>query len=331
MQALSASVSQVKPLRIFDGAVLFACAANPDTISNIRFFQNSFLVIKQFPSMRNRSVNSVLKRLLGGTPLERYSHLGAIKRAKSFRIVTSMRNKLVSVDRAALAKFEQQICRSIGCPVSRRGASIEFWIVVRDQGPGLFLLRLGRRGAAEKNLQKGQLRPEVGSLLCHLSEPTPHDRFLDPFCGYGTILHERMRIGPLSTITGIDLNSGKLAYAKKEAEKIKKGRTSLNLLVQMGDSRSLDQLPGAPISRIVTDPPWGYFDNSQGTIEGLYRDFLQRMKNHMGSGCILVLLLGRDGPMEQRVIPSMEWLTVEAEFKVLIAGKKATVLKVRCM
>ena len=313
--------------RMLDGAVLYHSDISLEGVAGLRFFQNSFLVIKSFENLGRSPITRMMRafdrRILSAALLS--SQL--VRRAKSFRIVTSSENRLSVPDKRARAAVESVICKALHVPVSRAAADLEIWFLYRREGVGFILLRLTRRRATEKTLNRGELKPEMGNLLCSISEPSPDDVFLDPFCGFGAIVMERAVSFPARKIYGIDSSREKINQLRNKIRKIHL-RAVNKISLQVGDSRNLSGVPENSVSKIVTDPPWGDFNYSADSIIDLYRGFITALPRIMIPGGIAVLLVGRDGPTVELISANPLNLRLDTSYRVLISGKKALVCKI---
>jgi 23S rRNA G2445 N2-methylase RlmL len=126
------------------------------------------------------------------------------------------------------------------------------------------------------------LRPTVAHALVWLSRPAPADRFLDPFCGSGTILSERLPY-PAARLLGGD----------REAEAIRAARANLpagrRLRVARWDARRLPLRAGT-IDAVVSNLPFGRQVLAAGEIGVLYRDFAAELARVLAPGGRAVLL-----------------------------------------
>ncbi len=86
------------------------------------------------------------------------------------------------------------------------------------------------------------LRPPVAHALVWLSDPQPDDRFVDPFCGSGTILAERA-VYPARQVIGGDILAEALQAARENLEEL--GRKTKDERRKM-DNRSMPFVPRPP-------------------------------------------------------------------------------------
>lgn len=106
--------------------------------------------------------------------------------------------------------------------------------------------------------------PRMLELAAELLEPSPHERLLDLYCGYGLFslaLAERFR-----EVIGLDVEGAAIEDARRNAERLRRGRTRFFARPVTADSLEHLPAPGAPES-ILLDPPRGGTD--RGVIAAL--------------------------------------------------------------
>jgi tRNA G10 N-methylase Trm11 len=212
--------------------------------------------------------------------------------------------------------------------VDRSHPGIELWCLHRREGTGFFMMRLTKHATTTRMLHKGELRPELASLLCALSEPHDRDVFVDPFCGYGSIPLARARLAPYKTIHASDNDLDKINYLRK---KLRTGATrypSGSFQVNCGDALSRNTFRNDSVDKIVTDPPWGIFDDTQTVdIDRLYHDMLKECMRILKPGGILVILTARKELLSHCMQHHRGTLGVTDTYHILVSGKKAVVYK----
>ncbi len=334
--ALTRAVKGVRIERELDGAVVFRAAVSAQKVAELHFCQNAFQVLRVYDDpgrrpggRRGKNPLKAMMQIVAGTPGKKISHLLGVGQIRSFRVVTSMENRLTSPDHALLKAVEHTLQAATQARVARSGADREFWFLYRREGQGFFLLRLTRRRATEKSLHKGQLKPEVAHLLCLLSEPQADDVMLDPFCGFGAIVFERAGCFPFARVIGIDRDPVKIQLVRRGLSRAPEPFRSDGVIVERADSTDLSHIADGSIGKIVTDPPWGVYDGTGEGTAGLYKKVFTQLQRVVCPGGIIVLLLSREGPFESTILPELTAFSVESRDEVLISGKKALVLKLR--
>jgi SAM-dependent methyltransferase len=325
-RALEERLPDVRVELELDGLVLYESSRDAAAIRALPFFNNSFLVLKTFSGLGAERGDDVLNEMLA-TSLQDGDLAGRLPRhlKGTFRLVTSRSNVLTAVDRELLEKFEARIVASSRMRSHRGRPDHELWLSYRSEGYGFLLLRLTRHTAYEKVLDRGELRPELAWMLCWLSEPREGELMLDPFCGSGAIPLMRATQFPRGLVLASDIDE---ALVEKLKAKVKEGDLKRRVVVRQGDARQLSRYEDGSIHKIVTDPPWGSFQELEGGPETFYREVLAELGRVLAPGGILVMLLARADflPPLLETLPALE--LVES-WPILVSGKKAEIFKLR--
>jgi tRNA (guanine6-N2)-methyltransferase len=146
------------------------------------------------------------------------------------------------------------------------------------------------------------LRPSVAAAMVFLSQPHPHDVFLDPMCGSGTILLERLAFGDAQTINGADIMAGQVQAT--QANLGKKGR---RVLLWQGDGERLP-VAASSVDKIVCNLPFGHQIGTPAQIKRLYPAFLAEVARVLRPGGKAVLLSSEFDRLKEaiRQQPSLE-------------------------
>jgi hypothetical protein len=233
-------------------------------------------------------------------------------KTQTFRIVTSVENKLVSVNDGIKSQLESIIASSADLAPDRSGSGYEYLFLLRSEGYAFFLKRLTYRAAHEKVLQKGELRPELCYMLNYITEPSPSDVVLDPFCGCGGIAAARALHFPCRAVYASDTD----LHRVKKAPRVVYREADISKLHEW--------LPPASVNKIVTDPPWGLYD-SDLDIEELYAVMFARFERVLTSDGVIVLLTAQK-ELTRRLLQEPRFkLGITQAFDILVSGKKAGV------
>ena len=174
-------------------------------------------------------------------------------------------------------------------------AQVEFWANLLGSQ---FLLgaRLSdrtMRNRFERQIElPAALRPSVAAAMVLLTEPGPGDIFLDPMCGSGTILYERIQAGPFGRVLGGDIDPERVDAARKNVRGSRKkpgaGDTSLPDIRQW-DARQLP-LDAASVDKVATNLPFGKQLSRDLPPERLYPGVLAELERVVRPGGRIVLL-----------------------------------------
>lgn len=245
-------IPNLKNTVIYPGAVIYDTPADASFISTLRYFNNTFAVLKEF-TFENIPTSSNLvdcaeqiasnKSITVPQPL-----------ASDFKIFSSLENHLTGLPGKIMHGLVSRCEKLLGIPYNPKSKSFELWLMLRREKFGIFGLRLTKN---KKKTAAGELRPELAHLLCRLSDPNPNDVFCDPFCGSGTIALERSRL-PFKGIFASDKNQELTTSLKQKISKIKSAKLAKSFFIKTGDFFELSFTSGF-FTRIVSDPPWGVF------------------------------------------------------------------------
>jgi len=275
-----------KVRRVLDGAVLFDGRGK-----SLPCFFNTFDVLHQEKATVEQLMRKVLK-----TPVRFGRNKG-----KTFRIVTSKENQLISVDKKLRNDVEKLIAARTGLVPERRGGGREFWFLSRSEGIALFMER--NPSPPEPKLKKGELRPQLAYCLNRLAQPTPKDIMLDPFSGHGAIPRARAKYFPCKKIHSLDKDPG--------------------------ISRIPTIFPPKSVDVIVTDPPWGAYEKTDD-IPTIYKDLAKASRHVMRPGGRVVILSAQKELINNQLAKGA-WgsAKLEENYDILVSGQKAGVFLIK--
>lgn len=241
--------------------------------------------------------------------------------SKTFRIMVSDQNNLVSVDTNLKKNLEVLIKEKTGLQVDRALADEEFWILTRSENLYLFMQRMNNhaRKSYDKILQKGTLKPEIAYIMNFLSCPTPEDVYMDPFAGSGALGFDRLRhFGLCKKIYMFDSDERKVDHLRYMLKSRMKPYDIRKVYVQ----NIRRAVPNRSITNIVTDPPWGHFEEKNNMRE-FYVDMLAQFRTILAPNAHVVVLTSRDDYFNE----ALEYHSVKdcRQHHILLSGKKATI------
>lgn len=293
---------------VLDGLVVYETESSVDVIVQLPFLNNSFSLITRIEG--NGGIDELITSVLHNTPSLSKEPL----RGKTFRIIASKENELQKITHMKLQKLEALFAKELGLTVDRANPDTEIWFLERSEGYSFCGIRLTKKPSADKYLKKGELRPELAWILTFLSEPKATDVFLDPFAGYGSIPFARTQF-EAKTIIASDMNDSRyqIPDTKYPIQKESWNATKLPL-----EDNSID--------KIVTDPPWGMF--AETNVEELYKDMMQEFTRILKPSGILVILTAQKELLEE-LIAEDDQLQLIKHYHILVSGKKSGVYKLQ--
>ncbi len=99
----------------------------------------------------------------------------------------------------------------------------------------------------DRGFARGVLLPTVAHAIVLISDPQPHDRFLDPFAGSGTIVTERASL-VASSVTGLEID--------RHVAVVARSNIAGDARLVVGDARAMP-LDSGSVDAIVTNLPFG--------------------------------------------------------------------------
>ncbi|MGC9522215.1 MAG: hypothetical protein ACP5HG_10110 [Anaerolineae bacterium] len=325
---LALAVPDAKVQRLLDGLVIYQTAASPHELEALRFANNSFEVLRSFDRLGRHPMREMASRVARDKGLRStvYQSLTSSEGGGSFRLIASDENRFIAMDERLRQAIESQISGVKGLRVNRAKPDIEFWFLHRREGLGLFLKRLTSHTAYEEVLEKGELRPELAYALCFLSEPDAADIFLDPFSGYGAIPFERDRAFPYNMIFAADKDP---EHVRAIRQKLKTTRVRDTFIAKRQDALNMVGFEDGFIHKIVTDPPWGYFEEVGMPMPAFYKQMVREFARVLRPGGLVVALTAQKGVMMSALAEMQPELTLIETYDVLVSGKKAAIYKMR--
>jgi len=283
-------------LQVYDGLIHYRGEAN------VPFFNNSFYVLRFFEG-RDLSFRRMIQEGRLRYPISE----------GSFRVRFSQSNQFVKVDKQISLRAESAVLQSSRLTLDRLNPTTELWYAIRDEGFGFYGQLLQKRAATEKDLHPGELRPEFAHLMCCCGQPAQDSAILDPFAGYGSIPIQILRHFPF----------GKLYVSDNDPEKVRLLKQLLPVKAQCMDALSMTGVINNSIDLIITDPPWGYYENIED-IALFYESMLKEFKRILKPGGRAVILSARKEEFAQALRQSGAF-SIESTIHTLVNGKKADV------
>jgi 23S rRNA G2445 N2-methylase RlmL len=320
---LEKRLEKFKILNLFDGLIHYQYDGNSRDLEKINYFNNTFFVLK---TMKGKGLN--FNSLVGAVASENKYYL--INKG-TFRVRFVNENQFAKVEANTARKAEDTVLRNSKLKIDRVSPSTEIWYSIRREGFAFCGQLISKREFTEKNLHKGELRPELAYLLCSFAGCTKDDVVCDPFCGYGSIPLQLAKNFPYKKLFAFDIDDEKITMLKENRHLKKENvviarKDSLKLTAEdfvCDDGAETDTATDDHrVSLIITDPPWGYFEDI-GDIGDFYGRLFDSVKNIICSGGRMVLLTAR--VEELKKITAEKSLNVLEGPHTLVNGKKAGV------
>lgn len=156
---------------------------------------------------------------------------------------------------AVLTRLKRELAQQTGLRPAEEG---DLLLRLRRAGDGWeMLVRLSPRPLATRpwrvaNLP-GALNATVAHVMMRLTNPHPDDRVLNVACGSGTLLVERLALGPARLVLGCDTDPAALAMARQNLDA---SGDAARVQLEAWDATALP-LPDASVNVICADLPFG--------------------------------------------------------------------------
>lgn len=315
LDAISPYVGNFKIYYQDDSAIIFDSSAAEGKVASIPFAKNSFAVTASTP---RREINKGVAQL--GRVATSSNFPPVSLRNSKFRTMIQVDGELSAIDKSIKAGLERSISLRTGQRVEPRGMCQEYWVIGRaDLSELLLCARLPKQKRAPKS--KGAISYELSSMLVAASRPNASDSFLDPFAGSGSFVLARIESGARQ-IRYSDIN---LREFKRDFPREFHSGRQVNLLDD--DALILASVPDGQIDVIVTDPPWGEYDDT----EMPYADFAHAMVSsfdrvlNKAKGRFVVLTSRKTArTVESEFIKA--GFSINSTYEILVNGHPATVL-----
>lgn len=323
-KTIKEQLPSIKVKQLLDGLIIYQTDYSLSKINNIRFFNNSFLLLNQIKYPKNSRIEQIVKILFNKSQLENFNQIRLVTKSRTFRVIISKENQLISISPATITRFEKRLSRTFHLKPNRSNPDLEFWFLIRREGIGLFGLRITHTGRKKVYKRaKGELRKELAHLLCLISEPNKNDVFLDPFCGSGAIPLERIKSFPFKQVLMGDKNIKLVKKLKRKLRKYKR------IKINYWDALSLETLSDSSIDKIVTDPPWGFYQAKKLNLGSFYTKMLSEFCRILKFDGLAVILIGERESFEKSLENYKNCFEFRQKYDTLVSGKKASVYKLR--
>ena len=82
------------------------------------------------------------------------------------------------------------------------------------------------------------------------------------------------------------------------------------------------------VNKIVTDPPWGLYEDVGMEMEGFYDKMMKEMYRVLKTNGIIVILTANKDELEKVLLNFRNKLKILNKYNILVSGKKAAVYKI---
>lgn len=203
-------------------------------------------------------------------------------------------------------------------------AAIEFWLTIHGATAvcGLRLTdRTMRHRTYKLEHRPASLRPTIAAAMIRLAEIGPRHIVLDPMCGAGTLLAERLAAaghirGGCAPVWGGDVDFGAVRAAAVNLRRLGPA------LLARWDACHMP-LASASVDRIVSNPPFGKQLSSPDAIGPLYQAMLREYDRILRPGGLAVLIVS-DAAALRRAAALTSWKG-QRQLSLRVLGQSAVI------
>ena len=308
---LSARFPKIKIINLFDGLVHYRYDGDSHDLEKIIYFNNTFFVLK---TMKGKGLN--FPQLVNSVCTSKNYFL---VNKGSFRVRFQNENQFAKVDKNLARRAEDYILANSKLKLDRLSPTNEVWFSIRREGFAFCGELISKREFTEKNLNKGELRPEIAYLMCCFAKLQKDDVVLEPFCGYGAIPVQLAKRFSCQKIYVSDIDEEKVnALRQAQGPHTAQGP---EVDLRQADAFELTHIQDNSIDAIVTDPPWGLWENIPD-IEDFYNRMFVSFKRVLKPDGKMTILTARTVEFE-RVVQNAG-LKITDSLHTLVNGKKAS-------
>ena len=310
---LSARLDGVKVINVYDGLIHYKYTGNSRDLEKIIYFNNTFFVLKTMDSKNAGTKPADFNFLVNAVAQEKKYYL--INKG-SFRVRFIKENQFEKADKKLVAKAEETVLKNSKLKLDRLSPSTEIWYCLRSEGFGFCGQLISKREYTEKNLNKGELRPELAYLICSFAKIPPQSVILEPFCGYGSIPVQLSKRFDFARLLVSDIDSEKIELVSQ-----KKALQKEAIKVSVQDALILPEIDDNSIDLIISDPPWGFYEDI-GDICEFYRNMFNSFRRVLKQNGKMIILTARTEELKKITIEQN--IFIEDSLHTLVNGKKAS-------
>lgn len=302
----------VKILHVYDGLIHYQYAGDSHNLDKIIYFNNTFFVLK---TMKGKGLN--FPSLVGAVSSEKKYYL--INKG-TFRVRFQNENQFVKVDKNISKKAEETVLHNSKLHLDRLSPTTEIWYSIRREGFAFCGQLISKREFTEKNLNKGELRPEIAYLICCYADPKQDDVVAEPFCGYGSIPVQLIKKFRFQKLFASDIDKEKISINMQK----KQLKDNPQIELSVNDAFVLPQIIDRSVDVVITDPPWGYFEQIDDIGE-FYKKMFTSFKRILKENGRMIILSARKDEIEKAALEMN--VQILSSLHTLVNGKKASLYK----
>lgn len=297
-----------KIINVYDGLIHYKYDGNSRDLDKIIYFNNTFFVLKTF-NQKNCNFPAMINQVCSGKNYYLISK-------GTFRCRFSQENQFTKVDKNLVKKAEENVLRNSRLSIDRVSPTTEIWYSIRREGFGFCGQLISKREFTEKNLNKGELRPEIAYLIAGFANPSKEEVVADVFAGYGSIPVQLAKKFRFKQLYVSDISSEQYDILKS-----RKQLDAENIQVEKSDAFELSYIADKSVDVVITDPPWGFFEEIDN-ISVFYEKMFNSFRRILSDSGRMVILSARKAELEE-CCSKMD-IKIKRSLHTLVNGKKAS-------
>ena len=238
----------------------------------------------------------------------------------TFRVRFQNENQFVKVDKNISKKAEETVLHNSKLHLDRLSPTTEIWYSIRREGFAFCGQLISKREFTEKNLNKGELRPEIAYLICCYADLNQDDVVAEPFCGYGSIPVQLIKKFRFQKLFASDIDKEKISINMQKKQLTDNPQIELSV----NDAFVLPQIIDRSVDVVITDPPWGYFEQIDDIGE-FYKKMFTSFKRILKENGRMIILSARKDEIEKAALEMN--VQILSSLHTLVNGKKASLYK----
>ncbi|HEY9291458.1 MAG TPA: methyltransferase [Microlunatus sp.] len=295
-----------------DSAVMISTRAQANKIGTLSYIKNSFVVIGSVPRRQKlgQSIDGITREI-GRWSLPRSR--------RPYRLMFSEDGQLAGVPGNSRSRLESAVGRATGARLMPRGGGDEYWTITRrDLEEVLFCQRIP--APRRRQPAKGGLAPDIAELIVNaVGKPRSGDVVLDPFAGTGALIAARTQ-KPFREAICSDLG-----YRNRAVQLLPELARRQGVRSVAEDARILTSIPDDAVDLVITDPPWGEFDQGIET-DSLIAEALVSMRRVLRPGGKIAMLVARRLARDVKDLWLGNDFRLRRSYDLLVNGHPATLL-----